>query len=277
MQRYITIGEMSKLSNLSIQTLRYYDQIDLFKPIHIDPNSNYRYYDDSQLSTLDLIKALRYLEIPLGTIRQTLDFTLDELVTFLAEQETVIESKIKRLKDVQNTLLKTKKQISDQLSIPVMNEIYESNEEEMRLLTIKVNNSNPEYVPNEYFTTLVKTVENEARGVATKYGVIYPLIAYSTVQNIEYHYLFTPLFTERYIQKLGEDMSIVTMKGGRYLCISFMLSIDNYLERYNQLLDYIERHQYHVESQVYEYYLPTTFSSHQRLEFIVQLKVKVQE
>lgn len=273
---YYTIGEMSKLSNLPIQTLRYYDQIDLFKPIHIDPNSNYRYYDDSQLHSLDLIKALRYLEIPLATIRQVLDYTLDELETFLADQETVIDSKIKRLQDVQSILLKTKKQISNQLSIPVMNEVYVSDDEEMRLLSIKVQHSSPEYVPNDYFTALINTVENEAGGIATKFGFIYPLKAYPSVKDIEYQYLFTPLLTDRIIQRMEQDMTIVTMSGGRYLCISFLFSMHNYVEHYNQLLHYIETQQVQVGSEVFELYLPTTYSSQQKPEFIVQLKVKVQ-
>ncbi|MFC6333172.1 helix-turn-helix domain-containing protein [Paenibacillus septentrionalis] len=270
-----TIGEMSKLSNLPIQTLRYYDQIDLFKPIRTDPNSNYRYYDDSQLHSLDLIKALRYLEIPLATIRQVLDYTLDELVAFLAEQETVIDSRIKRLHEVQNTLLKTKKQISDQLAIPVMNEVYESTEDELRLLRIEVQHSTPEYVPDEYFISLIKTVENEAGGIATKFGAIYPLKAYRHLQEIQYDYLFTPLLTERDIENLDYGMTIANMSGSRYLCISFLSSIDNYVEHYNQLLHYIEKQQCHVASDVYEFYLPTTFSSNQKPEFIVQLKVKI--
>ena len=48
---YLTIGEVAKVANVSIQTLRYYDQIDLFKPAYIDPQTNYRFYKDSQLIT----------------------------------------------------------------------------------------------------------------------------------------------------------------------------------------------------------------------------------
>ncbi|MEK4252438.1 MerR family transcriptional regulator [Paenibacillus sp. FSL W7-1287] len=273
---YYTIGEMSKLSNLPIQTLRYYDQIGLFKPIHIDPSSNYRYYDDTQLHSLDLIKALRYLEIPLATIKQVLDYTLDELVTFLADQETVIDSKIKRLQEVQNTLLKTKSQISNQLSIPVMDEVYESEEDAIRLLSIKLQNSSPAFVSNDYFTPLIKTID-EAGGVATKFGCIYPLKAFGSLEEIQYQYLFTPLLTDRYLHNLDKDMSVVTMSEGRYLCISFMFSMDNYMEHYNQLLHYIEQQQCSVQSDVYEFYLPTTYSSHQKPEYIVQLKVKMNE
>ncbi|MBO1301252.1 MerR family DNA-binding transcriptional regulator, partial [Enterococcus sp. DIV1271a] len=40
--KYLSIGKMSKLSNISIRTLRYYDQINLFKPEYINKENNYR-------------------------------------------------------------------------------------------------------------------------------------------------------------------------------------------------------------------------------------------
>ncbi|RND01213.1 MerR family DNA-binding transcriptional regulator [Lysinibacillus halotolerans] len=57
-EKLYSIGEVSKLMNISIKALRYYDKIGLFKPAYVDPNSNYRYYSDFQLYRLDLIKSL---------------------------------------------------------------------------------------------------------------------------------------------------------------------------------------------------------------------------
>src|SRR4051794_31201230 len=54
-EKHYSIGEVSKLANISVQTLRYYDQIDLFKPSYVDPQTNYRYYKDAQLYYLDII------------------------------------------------------------------------------------------------------------------------------------------------------------------------------------------------------------------------------
>ncbi len=45
----LSIGEMSELNNVSIQTLRYYDNLDLIKPLFTDPESGYRYYDINSL------------------------------------------------------------------------------------------------------------------------------------------------------------------------------------------------------------------------------------
>lgn len=274
-EQYYTIGEMAKLTNLSVQTLRYYDQIDLFKPSYINPDTNYRYYSESQFHNMDLIKALRFLEIPLSTIKEALNFTLEELVKFLMEQESVIDSKISRLQVVQHTLFKTKKQIEDQLSITTFNEVYERNEDDLRILTIKVFNSTPAYVPNEYFTWLMKTVEDKAGIITTHYGSAFPLKRYESIKELEYYYIFTPLHTNRYIDIHNDDMNISTIPGGRYICISFNFSLDNYIVQYKKLFDYINEHNLTVESEVFEYFMATSYSTNQDTEFIGQLKVKI--
>lgn len=64
----LRIGEFSKLSGIPIRTLRYYDEIDLFKPTEIDLFTGYRYYEEEQLEDLKLINKLK-----------SVGFTLDEI------------------------------------------------------------------------------------------------------------------------------------------------------------------------------------------------------
>jgi DNA-binding transcriptional MerR regulator len=66
------IGDFSRLSRVSIKTLRYYDRVGLLKPAHVDPNSDYRYYTADQLATLNLILALKDFGLSLDQIRQLL-------------------------------------------------------------------------------------------------------------------------------------------------------------------------------------------------------------
>jgi DNA-binding transcriptional MerR regulator len=40
----LAIGEFSQISRVSVKTLRYYDQIGLFRPFYISPQTGYRYY-----------------------------------------------------------------------------------------------------------------------------------------------------------------------------------------------------------------------------------------
>lgn len=68
------ISEFSRLSRIPIQTLRYYDQIGLFKPARIDRSTGYRYYAAEQL-----------LEINRIVIFKELGFTLQQMVQLLQE------------------------------------------------------------------------------------------------------------------------------------------------------------------------------------------------
>lgn len=69
----IRIGEFSKLSMVSIKTLRYYDEMGLLKPISIDRETGYRYYTVDQLPRLNRILALKDLGFSLQQIGQVLN------------------------------------------------------------------------------------------------------------------------------------------------------------------------------------------------------------
>jgi DNA-binding transcriptional MerR regulator len=53
------IGEVSKICNIPIKTLRYYDEIELLIPRKIDPESKYRYYSNDQLTLVLVIKHFK--------------------------------------------------------------------------------------------------------------------------------------------------------------------------------------------------------------------------
>ncbi len=67
------IGDFSKLSRVSIKTLRYYDEMGLLKPIEIDRFTGYRYYSVGQLSRLNRIIALKDMGFSLEQIAQVLN------------------------------------------------------------------------------------------------------------------------------------------------------------------------------------------------------------
>lgn len=69
----IRIGEFSKMAQVSVPTLRYYDQMGLLKPIEVDRFSGYRYYSVNQLPRLHRILALKGLGFSLEQIGEALD------------------------------------------------------------------------------------------------------------------------------------------------------------------------------------------------------------
>lgn len=67
------IGEFSKLSQVTVKALRYYDEIGLLKPAKVDPFTGYRYYSADQLPRLNRILALKDLGLSLAQISRLLD------------------------------------------------------------------------------------------------------------------------------------------------------------------------------------------------------------
>ena len=69
----VRIGFFSRISQVSIQTLRYYDRLGLLTPKHIDPLTGYRYYTLDQLAQVNRILALRDIGLSLDQIGFLLD------------------------------------------------------------------------------------------------------------------------------------------------------------------------------------------------------------
>ncbi|MEL3961289.1 MerR family transcriptional regulator [Lysinibacillus endophyticus] len=271
-KNYLTVSELSKIVNLPVRTLHYYDQIELFKPAYVDPKTNYRYYSDSQIYQLDLIKSLKYIGTPLESIKYAQSLTLTELLDFLSEQEQIVEQKVQRMLEVQQTLLKTKEMIAEQINIPTYNEVYETTIPSQRLIALKTENLNIENIPNEYISSLTKMVEREGTIISRKYGAIYEMKDYQTIDEIYYDYLFTPLLTERYVELIHDDEQILIMSEGKYANIAFKYENDaQYFQAYKKLFDVVKE----PLSPVYDVFMPMNYSSTEPTQFIVELKVKI--
>ena len=75
------IGTVANLAQVSVRTLRYYDETGLLRPWWVDPDSGYRWYSAAQIHRLHRILALRDLGVALADIAVLLegDLSTDEL------------------------------------------------------------------------------------------------------------------------------------------------------------------------------------------------------
>src|SRR5690348_2519353 len=65
----MTSGAFARASGLSRKALRLYDDLDLLRPVRVDPDSGYRLYEPAQLEQARLVAWLRRLGMPLARIR----------------------------------------------------------------------------------------------------------------------------------------------------------------------------------------------------------------
>lgn len=66
------VGEFSRIASVTIETLRHYDAIDLFKPAKVDVFTSYRYYKANQLQMLHQILSLKEVGLSLEEVKAIL-------------------------------------------------------------------------------------------------------------------------------------------------------------------------------------------------------------
>ncbi len=94
------IGEFSKLTQVSIRMLRYYDETDLLKPAETDKFNNYRLYSAAQIPVLNKIVFLRDLGFNVSEIAAALNNWDNEFITHQLDNKRLeIENTIKAEQD----------------------------------------------------------------------------------------------------------------------------------------------------------------------------------
>ena len=102
------IHEISKLSGINLETIRYYEKTGLL-PEPQRGSNGYRYYDQASLSLLKFIKSCRSLGFSLEDIKQLIQlrhkptehYHADQIILKQLEQ---VEQKIQQLLEIQTFL-----------------------------------------------------------------------------------------------------------------------------------------------------------------------------
>lgn len=92
------IGDFSRLSQVSVKALRFYDEVGLLKPTYVDRATGYRYYSAALLSRLNRILAFKELGFSLAEIVNLLEGDLppDRVRDLLERRRAELERRIVR-------------------------------------------------------------------------------------------------------------------------------------------------------------------------------------
>ena len=100
----LTVGDFSRMTHLSVKTLRHYHEVGLLAPAAVNPGTGYRYYSAEQIPAAQVIRRLRDLEMPVGEVKAVLRASgaadrnaliaahLDRLEAGLAQTRAAVDS-----------------------------------------------------------------------------------------------------------------------------------------------------------------------------------------
>lgn len=133
-----TVSEVSKQLGISKDTLRYYDQIELVKPLRKE--NNYRFYSEKEIQDLKYIQVLKFGGFSLMDIQQIMKnkncsgkdmHALKETMKIMEYKEKDLKQRIEQytqivslMKETRDSLAKKIKNKDKQEIDEMVNEIY---------------------------------------------------------------------------------------------------------------------------------------------------------
>ncbi|KGE21020.1 MerR family transcriptional regulator [Paenibacillus wynnii] len=273
MKKYISIGEMSKINNISIQALRHYDKIGLLKPSYIDENSKYRYYAIDQIPYVDVIKSLKYMGLSLEEIRSIVleSESLEELLIKLEEQKNLIDKKIKELKNIKSALSYKIHNIKEGITRKDFGSVYVKRMEERKYVYIPLENGKNDLTNDDSVILALRNVGL----ILEKENIIEGCIGVTSVieeNKIIYEDIFI-LIEE--ISSIYNHKNIKVIPSGEYLCVLYRGVETNSENYYKKLLKFIEENNYKVDDKYYEISLISGIATVNPDDYIVEIQILI--
>lgn len=166
----LSIGEFSKICEVSTKTLRYYDEIGLINPDEINPENGYRYYSIRQLKKMLFINRLKSYHFSLEEIKVILEWEEDQSEEKLC---SALNRKRREVLEQRNAFEYTLNQISNDIlnlekGVPLMSyldhiEVELVETKPMNILYTRQMMSSDDYVAGyeKYFSRLYEKIAAE--------------------------------------------------------------------------------------------------------------------
>ncbi|MEZ0095451.1 MerR family transcriptional regulator [Streptacidiphilus sp. EB129] len=113
MTSYLSIGDFSRATHMTVKTLRHYHEIGLLEPVEVDPQTGYRRYSAEQIPTARVVRRFRDLGMPLEEVRTVL------AATDVATRNRHISAHLTRLEEELGRTQRAVAALRDLLTLPV--------------------------------------------------------------------------------------------------------------------------------------------------------------
>lgn len=272
MKNLFSVGELSKLQNISRQTLIFYDKIGLFCPAYVDPQNGYRYYSAAQLDSLDTICIMKKIGFSLDEIKTYLkEYTLDTSLVALRKQLTIIERQIQDLQVIKSRVEHRCLQLEQSASIrdKIADVSVQTAKQQSILLQEVAAPYTLEMVSVATKQCFVRSFR-ERLPVFFQSGAIVPLSRIRQGQYTLASHAFLPIekCSAAGVVELPAGPCVVTYHTGDYLSIGIA---------YERILAYCQEHRLHIISDSYEFALTDYLSTGDETEYITKILFYVED
>lgn len=270
-----TIGQISQICGISITTLRYYDKVGVLKPVHIDKETKYRYYDEDTIFFVVVLRYYQKLGFSLDKIPELLERKdLSELADILRDKSKFLEQKIHTMYMQQTSLLAWAELIQE--SILVQNgknpiKLSEIKEEHLLYCHPKV------YI----FSQFKHFLANADLGMMTakenqiSYGPLYATFP-SSEERIKNNFEGICLYIHRH--PLNPPTEKTKAIGGYQAITTYHLgSLKTIEETYKKMKEWADIHRFVLRGDAMERYVVDNWSTIHEEHFITEIYLPLEQ
>lgn len=137
MDTKLTVTELARIVGLPKRTIRYYDEIGLFKSSGTFENG-YRYYTIDKIEEIFLIQYMRHIGIPIKEIKKhQKNHNIDEYNNILNNQLERVNEELVRLQRIQYRIQRRLSSLDYIRSLPTIGEIFIQDMPSRRILSLE--------------------------------------------------------------------------------------------------------------------------------------------
>lgn len=267
--KHFTTGEFADICGVKKQTIFHYDEIGLLKPDFTRDNG-YRYYSIQQVETFSVIEMLKDIDMSLAEIKQFLEIKSPEkTIALLAEKETLMEEKLKKLEQTKQIIHNKKRQIEKALALDLDLIKIEQCDESAYILSQKVTQYSDKFVSKLLMEFIDEAKE---RGIDRGHpiGVIMPSseLIIDNYQNFSH---FCVRLDHPALEKptyyLPKGDYVIAYHKGSYLHIH---------ETYLKIKSYLAASHYHIAGDSIEEYLLDEVSVNGIDNYVTRIMIQVE-
>ena len=147
----LKIGELAKLSGVSIKALRVYEKKKIIKPVKVDEETGYRYYSAGQMEMIESLLELQDMGFTLSEIEKVLSgkSSKDELSEIFDRKRDELQDRIWKTEARLKELEILKENLGKESGIKAFNEMNDDERARTLAKLIRVNEENVRQVLSE--------------------------------------------------------------------------------------------------------------------------------
>lgn len=262
MKNYYKISEISKLYNIGLDSLRYYEKIGLLNPKR--GANNYRQYSTGDIYRLNIIKDMRNLGFSMDKIIDYIqNRSIDHTLKMFEEEISMIDLKIEELNQMKKSMLLRQESLK-------------------QAKTLEFNQFQIQYIPPRKCVTLKEDIieDDNVDFLLTKLSKEYEKNLF-VIANFNTGCFIDMKEDYQYksVVILGESLESYEymMEGGYYLTLTYQGRRQQSFKYLQKMKDYIDDHGYHCDDQALELLLIDTHETSCSEEFMTQLQIKLED